>query len=83
MRYIYDDEADALYVYLREGESVARSEIIDEGRVVDFGQDGQPVGIELLSASAGVQVSDLATRYELWSDAVSLRRLERTDFIDP
>ena len=51
MRYTYDVEADAIYIYLREGVKVARSQIVDKDRVVDFGPDGRPVGVEILGAS--------------------------------
>jgi len=83
MRYIYDDEADALYVYLREDGEVARSVVVDEGRTIDFGPDGEPVGIEVLGASAGIHVSDLSRRFDLQEYVTSLLRVERAVLVDP
>lgn len=83
MRYIYDDEADALYVYLREDGEVARSVVIDEGRTLDYGADGQPVGIEILGASAGIRLADLTYRFGLHEYTMSLLRLERAVVSDP
>jgi uncharacterized protein YuzE len=83
MRYIYDDEADALYVYLREDGEVARSVVVDEGRTVDFGPNGEPVGIEVLGASAGIRVADLNRRFDLKEYVNNLLRLERAVLVDP
>ncbi len=47
MRLRYDPEADAAYIRLRPGK-VIREEILDDTRVVDYGADGEPVGVELL-----------------------------------
>ncbi|MEJ5338690.1 MAG: DUF2283 domain-containing protein [Aquificaceae bacterium] len=50
MRITYDPVADAVYVYLREVETVrvARTEEIAEGILVDYDHEGNPVGIEIL-----------------------------------
>jgi uncharacterized protein YuzE len=82
MRYTYDDEADALYVHLREENhaSVARSVVVDEGRVMDLDRQGDPVGIEILGASGGVHLSDLVDRFRLQDWTVHLRQLEATQF---
>jgi uncharacterized protein YuzE len=76
----YDDEADALYVFLRGGitdASVARSTIVDDARVVDFAEDGTPIGIEHLGASMGVHLTDLTERLGL--SAETYRHLERLE----
>jgi len=44
MRIEYDDEVDAIYVHVREGAPVARSEILEDGRVVDLDVDGHLIG---------------------------------------
>lgn len=83
MRYTYDDEADAVYVHLREdGEDapVARSIVVDEGRVVDVDAGGRPIGIEVVSASNGVALSDLAERFGLSHIRPHLQRLEAMRF---
>ncbi len=48
MRYTYDAEADALYLYLAPDVRVVRQEEIGDV-LVDFDSDGRPLGIEVLS----------------------------------
>ncbi len=45
----YDPAADVLYVRVREG-SVAESEELEDGIIVDFDRNGRVVGIEILNA---------------------------------
>jgi uncharacterized protein YuzE len=53
----YDPDADALFVYLSDGE-YHRGRDLDESRRVDNAVDGAPVGIEVLSpAAAGIDVT--------------------------
>lgn len=84
MKISYDDEADALYVFLSGSvleTEVARSHIVDEARVVDLAEDGTPVGIEHLGASMGVQLTDLTEKFDLPQDAYRhLERLEESRF---
>jgi uncharacterized protein YuzE len=78
MKLTYDDEADAIYVYAREGEPVTRSEILEDGRVVDLDAEGRLIGIEILDASAsGVRLADLAERFGLAERRPGLEALER------
>ena len=58
MKIEYSKTADALYVYFREVEA-ARSEDVQEGIVVDFGDEGQLVGIEILDVSSRLSVKNL------------------------
>lgn len=81
MRYIYDDEADALYIYLREGAEVRETSIVDEARSVDLDGDGKPVGVEVTRASAGVRVLDLVSMFGLEELTDHLRPLEANSFI--
>jgi uncharacterized protein YuzE len=80
MKYSYDDEADALYLYLREGVEVARSIVVDEDRVVDVDAFGRAVGIEVLGASAGVRLVDLVEKFDLQPYVGHLRQLEASQF---
>jgi uncharacterized protein YuzE len=64
MKISYDDEADALYVKLTDSE-VATSHIVDEGRVLDVDEAGEPVGIEVLGVSEGVFLADMVEKYPL------------------
>ena len=50
MRTSYDAEADALYVRFAEV-SIANSEEVADGVVLDFDAEGRVVAIELLDAS--------------------------------
>ena len=59
MKIEYSKTADALYVYFREIE-VARSEDIQDGVVVDFDDQGQIVGIEILDVSSKLSLADLS-----------------------
>ena len=63
MRYEYDPEADALYIYLPpEGRSYSYGRDLDPERRIDYAPDGVPVGIELLCVSRGVKLDDLPAR---------------------
>ncbi len=68
----YDSSADAAYLYLREAPVVSRSVFVDDDRVVDFDEDGEVVGIEILSASSGFEVADIIERFGLQARAPEL-----------
>ena len=59
MKIEYSKTADALYVYFREIE-IARSEDVQDGVVVDFDDEGQIVGIEILDVSSRLSLADLS-----------------------
>ncbi len=59
MKIEYSKTADALYVYFREIE-VAQSEDVQDGVVVDFDDQGQIVGIEILDVSSRLSLTDLS-----------------------
>jgi uncharacterized protein YuzE len=52
MKLVYDPEADAAYLYLKEGGKAARTVTTDEDVNLDFDADGRLLGIEILSAKA-------------------------------
>jgi uncharacterized protein YuzE len=77
MRFTYDDEADAVYVYVLEDGMVASSEVLDDGRVIDLDEGGHLIGVEILEASErGVRLADLIERFQLESLRAKLRNLE-------
>lgn len=80
MRITYDNEADALYVPVRPGASVARSVIVDDDRVVDIDAEGRAVGIEVLGASHGVHLLDLIARFSLTEFYDAFREIETHPF---
>jgi uncharacterized protein YuzE len=61
MHYEYDSDVQALYVYLSEA-PVAYTKALDASRIVDYGQDDQPRGVELLNVDLGVRLEGLPER---------------------
>ncbi len=60
MQVRYDPEADAIYVSLREPDGQLRSRNAgDWRRVVDYDEAGEPVGVELLAVSTGLDLDGL------------------------
>ncbi len=51
MRISYDPEADAAYLYLREGVAQVRTVRVTDDLSVDLGPGEELVGLEILSAS--------------------------------
>lgn len=59
MKIEYSKKADALYVYFKE-KFVSRSREIEEGIVLDFDENNQIIGIEILDASERFGKADIA-----------------------
>jgi uncharacterized protein YuzE len=64
MEYRYDEEADALYISL-SSQPYAYGEEIDLERRIDYSEDGNPIGAEILCVSDGVDVRDLPEAREI------------------
>ena len=64
MQVEYDRDADAVYIRLRDL-PFAFSVDLDHVRHIDYAVDRQPVGVELLNVSRGVNVADLPSSAEL------------------
>ena len=64
MTYKYDSEADAIYIALRDV-PYAFGQDLDHARRIDYGADRQPIGVELLNVSKGVNLDDLPRRTEI------------------
>lgn len=60
----YDPEADAIYASIRDGEW-ASNRIIDDLRIVDLDTAGEPIGVELLAVSHGIDWDGLPHADEL------------------
>ncbi len=60
MKVRYDEEADALYTRLRQGEYYESDEI-KEGFILDYDANGNIIGIEILDASSNLSAADLST----------------------
>lgn len=54
----YDTKADALYIKLKDGEFRKNREV-DPGLVLDLGDNGELLGIEILDASTKLDMSDI------------------------
>lgn len=57
MKFNYYPETDSLYIDLSSKKSV-RSEIVAEGVVLDYDEEGQIVGIDIDNASEKVDLND-------------------------
>jgi uncharacterized protein YuzE len=58
MRMRYSQEADAIYIRLKENKIVNSDEISD-GVIVDYDENGDVVGIEILRVSEKVDIDQL------------------------
>lgn len=68
MKITFDPKADAMYIYFKESIS-AKTEVFDNGlTMVDFDENGIPIGIEFL---------DVSKRFpqNLFSDLVKSKKL--------
>jgi uncharacterized protein YuzE len=54
MKISYDPEVDALYIRLVEGPREVTTHRLSEDVAINYGPDGQIVGIEVLDASSSV-----------------------------
>ncbi|HEX2054368.1 MAG TPA: DUF2283 domain-containing protein [Actinomycetota bacterium] len=80
MRVLYDAAVDALYLPFRRGARVDHSVIVDEKRIIDMDERGNPVGVEILGASHGVRLNDLVEEYGLQSWAPDFPAIENFSF---
>lgn len=64
MKFTYDKEADAIYIYISDA-SYAYGRDLDNERRIDYDVAGNPCGIELLCVSTGVITDDLPFRSEV------------------
>ena len=64
MRITFDTETDALTLVVSR-EPVERTVDVREGRFIDLDADGNIVALEILDASHGFEVRDLADDYDL------------------
>ena len=58
MRLEYDKQADAIYVYFTDA-PYAYGKDVDNERRIDYDKAGNPIGVELLCVSEGVNTDDL------------------------
>jgi uncharacterized protein YuzE len=58
MRIRYSQEADALYIRLKEID-IEETDEVSENMIIDYGKDGSVVGIEILTASKKTDIDQL------------------------
>jgi uncharacterized protein YuzE len=68
----YSPESNAVYIQLTDVE-VAHTRVIDDLRIVDYDADWQVVGVELLGASAGLDLRGLPEHDRLEQEARVLK----------
>lgn len=61
MKIEFDPDADAMYIRLRNGRVIS-TRSLDDSRYVDLGANGQPIGVEVLGVSQGIDTTDLPER---------------------
>ncbi len=64
MRVEHDEQADAIYIRLRDAPYVY-GKVLDDDRNIDYGADNRPIGVELLNVSLGVNPDDLPERDDI------------------
>ena len=81
MRITYDASADAAYFYLSDRSQSIETRQMDKDIYIDFNEHDQMVGIEVLSASERLQLSeighaieDLDTNWATLSDALKSKK---------
>ena len=60
----YDQTGDVLYIDITPDQT-SYSKLIDDNRVIDFGADHLPVGIEFFNVSEGIDLASLPYEEEL------------------
>jgi uncharacterized protein YuzE len=64
----YSPESDAVYIQLSD-QDVVHTKTIDDARIIDYDAAWKVVGVELLGASAGLDLRDLPERDRLEAEA--------------
>jgi uncharacterized protein YuzE len=73
MNYVYDAEADALYIKVAEADVDRQVEMAD-GVIVDVATDGQLVGIDVMNPSSEWDVQAILDTFQLVPDDETLVR---------
>jgi uncharacterized protein YuzE len=58
----YSPDSDMLYIRFRTEEHSARTQVIDDQRIVDFAADGSLYGVEFIGTTEGLDLTDLPER---------------------
>jgi Protein of unknown function (DUF2283). len=60
----YDEQADAVYVQFRRS-AVTRTEELSDSVTVDYDAAGQPLGVEFLNVSLGIDLDQVPHRAQV------------------
>lgn len=77
----YDYEADALYISLAAG-TVARTDEVEPGTLVDVDTAGAAQGIEVLHPARSWPLEKIIGRYRIGSDAAAMLRAMHPNLCD-
>lgn len=75
MQLHYDPQADAIYVRFAEPETSVRTERLDRRRLIDYDEQNEPVGVEFLSVSEGIEFAGIPRANEIREALHSLSSL--------
>jgi uncharacterized protein YuzE len=83
MRLKYDLNIGALYVRLAD-RPVARTRELDDNTFIDLDEDGDVIGIEVISIGHPWALGDILREYSLpWDEVAQLRAYFQPDVIGP
>lgn len=82
MKIRYAEDADALYIRLKDGR-IDHSDEIPEGIIVDFDEAGNIVAIKILDASKRTDISQLLIQSFKKVEVVSTSRIDSVRFCSP
>jgi uncharacterized protein YuzE len=70
----YNDEADALYIAFEHvGASAPKKQReLDDRRIVDLDEDGEPIGVEFLDYSEGIDLEGVPRAEEIAQALIAL-----------
>lgn len=63
MQIMYSADSDALYMYFKPDPKVARTEALSREVILDFGEEGEVVGLEILGFKQSEGVEDIIRQY--------------------
>ncbi len=68
MKVRYDQDVDVLYIRLKDGD-IVESDEVGAGIIIDYAEDGMPVGVEILDARKRKGIIPFKVELELLQEA--------------
>ncbi len=69
MRVRYDKDTDILYIRLKEG-VIEESDEVSTGIIIDYAEDGTPLGVEILDARKRKGIIPYKVEFELFEETM-------------